>query len=149
YLTAMLNLTMLLEMYGTLRSAADYHDWLRQTGFSDIKVIRSAGEKHMIVGKKNQWSISMHDYLRDTITVLDNQLIRTPLLPFHTLDSARRAAIFLKAENLQLFGSYKIRGIVSLIKQETTRDLRRGLSAASAGNMAQAVAYSAKLLQVP
>ncbi|VVC75835.1 L-threonine ammonia-lyase [Aquicella siphonis] len=91
----------------------------------------------------------MHDYLRDTITVLDNQLIRTPLLPFHTLDSARRAAIFLKAENLQLFGSYKIRGIVSLIKQETTRDLRQGLSAASAGNMAQAVAYSAKLLQVP
>ncbi|VVC75836.1 3-hydroxy-5-methyl-1-naphthoate 3-O-methyltransferase [Aquicella siphonis] len=52
YLTAMLNLTMLLEMYGTLRSAADYHDWLRQTGFSDIKTIRSAGEKHMIVGKK-------------------------------------------------------------------------------------------------
>lgn len=52
YVAAMLNLTMLMETYGTLKCADDYTKWLYQTGFSDVTLVRSAGEKHMIVGKK-------------------------------------------------------------------------------------------------
>jgi|GEM_PF-232521 len=54
YLTAMLNLTMLLEMQGKHGSASDYVNWLEKAGFMDCQVIPSSGEKHMIIGvKKN------------------------------------------------------------------------------------------------
>src|SRR3990167_2847521 len=54
YLTAMLNLTMLLEMHGKHRTACEYLNWLHNIGFSDSQVIYSSGEKHMIIGvKKN------------------------------------------------------------------------------------------------
>lgn len=67
--------------------------------------------------------------------------IRTPLIPFY---GPTKKNIFLKLENLQPFGSYKIRGIENLIKNLTTNELKDGLVAASAGNMGQAVAYMAK-----
>jgi hypothetical protein len=54
YLTAMLNLTMLLEMHGKHRTRSEYLTWLHNAGFSDCRVIYSSGEKHMIIGvKKN------------------------------------------------------------------------------------------------
>jgi hypothetical protein len=52
YLTAMLNITMLLEMHGKHRSISEYQRWLQNTGFTDFQVVRSSGEKHMIIGKK-------------------------------------------------------------------------------------------------
>jgi hypothetical protein len=56
YLTAMLNITMLLEMYGEHHSAKEYVTWLQRVGFTDIKIIYSLGEKHMIIGKKKKLS---------------------------------------------------------------------------------------------
>ena len=52
YLTSMLNLTMLLEMHGQHRNIAEYCNWLNEAGFSNVEVIYSAGEKHMMIGKK-------------------------------------------------------------------------------------------------
>ncbi|MBA3661443.1 MAG: hypothetical protein H0W64_06935 [Gammaproteobacteria bacterium] len=52
YLTAMLNITMLLEMHGTHRSATEYGIWLQNIGFQHIQVTYSAGEKHMITAIK-------------------------------------------------------------------------------------------------
>jgi hypothetical protein len=52
YVTAILNLIMLLEMYGKHRSAHEYRAWLGNAGFRDIEVIRSSGEKHMITAIK-------------------------------------------------------------------------------------------------
>lgn len=52
YLTAMLNLTMLLEMHGQHRSASEYLAMLEGVGFRDCQVIYSNGEKHMIIGVK-------------------------------------------------------------------------------------------------
>lgn len=68
---------------------------------------------------------------------LNNLILRTPLIPFRS----GAGSIFLKPENLQPFGSYKIRGVKSAIEQAPIEFLRNGISAASAGNMAQAVAY--------
>lgn len=67
--------------------------------------------------------------------------IKTPLIPFYG-DSPKK--IFLKLENLQPFGSYKIRGVENIIKNLPSEELKNGLVAASAGNMGQAVAFLAQ-----
>lgn len=74
--------------------------------------------------------------------------LRAPLLPVIKLDDGE-PVIYLKPENLQRFGSYKIRGIISVIANAKPELLMKGLSAASAGNMAQAVAYVAGILKIP
>ncbi|MBI1860555.1 MAG: pyridoxal-phosphate dependent enzyme [Deltaproteobacteria bacterium] len=75
--------------------------------------------------------------------MLDQLIHRTPLIPFRG-DSQ----ILLKAENLQPLGSYKIRGVANVMRKNALQ-LRSGISAASAGNMAQALALGATTLQVP
>jgi threonine dehydratase len=52
----------------------------------------------------------------------------------------------LKLENLNLSGSFKIRGAVNALTQLPPEDLAKGVIAASAGNHAQSVAYTCKLL---
>jgi hypothetical protein len=52
YLTAMLNTVMLLEMYGSHKTASEYITILKSIGFKACHVVRSIGEKHMIVGRK-------------------------------------------------------------------------------------------------
>ena len=64
--------------------------------------------------------------------------IKTPLISY------LNSSIYLKLENLQPFGSYKIRGIANILQKEDPLRLKEGLVAASAGNMGQAVAYLAK-----
>ena len=53
---------------------------------------------------------------------------------------------FLKLENLNLSGSFKIRGATNCLLQMTPEDLQDGVVAASAGNHAQAVAYTCKTI---
>jgi len=59
------------------------------------------------------------------------------------------AEIWLKLENLQPIGSFKIRGAVNAIRQARPEDLRAGVVTASAGNMAQGVAWAAREAGVP
>ena len=68
--------------------------------------------------------------------------VRTPLIRLN-LDEAR-AEIYLKLENLQPFGSFKIRGAVNLLAQLDPAELAHGVWTASAGNMAQALAWCAR-----
>ncbi|WP_028389541.1 pyridoxal-phosphate dependent enzyme [Legionella fairfieldensis] len=77
---------------------------------------------------------------------LNQLVIRTPLLSFNEIEESQ---IYLKPENLQQFGSYKIRGVVSVIKNSEPLLLSKGLSAASAGNMGQAIAFVARQLAIP
>jgi threonine dehydratase len=58
-----------------------------------------------------------------------------------------RAEIYLKLENLQPIGSFKIRGAYNAARQ--AKDVSAGLVTASAGNMAQGVAWAARELGVP
>jgi threonine dehydratase len=73
--------------------------------------------------------------------------IRTPLLRLN-LDDAP-ADIFLKLENLQPIGSFKLRGAGNAIALADPEELARGVYTASAGNMAQGVAWNAKRLGIP
>src|SRR5438105_15541685 len=65
-------------------------------------------------------------------------IVRTPLLPLATEDAP--AEIYLKLENLQPIGSFKLRGAGNAMAVGPER-LRDGVYTASAGNMAQGVAW--------
>ena len=71
--------------------------------------------------------------------------IRTPLVRLNVPSSS----IYLKLENLQPIGSFKIRGAANAIARANPETLRRGLVTASAGNMAQGVAWMARELAIP
>jgi threonine dehydratase len=73
--------------------------------------------------------------------------LRTPLVRLNSSDAP--AEIYLKLENLQPIGSFKIRGAANAVAQIPRDQLRRGLLTASAGNMAQGVAWQAKALGIP
>jgi threonine dehydratase len=70
---------------------------------------------------------------------------RTPLI---RLNSDSHEA-FLKLENLQPIGSFKIRGAANCMARTPREQLERGVLTASAGNMAQGVAFCARRLGVP
>jgi len=72
--------------------------------------------------------------------------IRTPLL---RLNADAPAEIWLKCENLQPIGSFKIRGAANKMARLSPESLHDGVYTASAGNMAQGVAWCARRLQIP
>lgn len=80
---------------------------------------------------------------------LDDSIIRTPLLEYHGNHSQCRGKIYLKPENLQAFGSFKIRGIASVLNAYSEKQLQHGFAAASAGNMGQVIAFVAQQLNIP
>ena len=71
--------------------------------------------------------------------------IRTPLVRLN-IDEHE---IYLKLENLQPIGSFKIRGAANVIAKTDKERLSKGLLTASAGNMAQGVAFCARRLGIP
>ncbi len=72
--------------------------------------------------------------------------IRTPLLRLEVDTPAR---IFLKLENLQPIGSFKLRGSGNAVALAPKEALARGVYTASAGNMAQGLAWHARRLGIP
>ena len=72
--------------------------------------------------------------------------LRTPLVLCNADGPPR---LYLKLENLQPIGSFKIRGAANVIAHTPEEQLSRGLLTASAGNMAQGVAFCAQRLGVP
>jgi threonine dehydratase len=73
--------------------------------------------------------------------------IRTPLVRLNYREAP--AEIYLKLENLQPIGSFKIRGASSAMARIGREALAEGVLTASAGNMAQGVAWRARELGVP
>jgi threonine dehydratase len=73
--------------------------------------------------------------------------IRTPLVRLHVENAP--AEIYLKLENLQPINSFKIRGATNAIMLAPAAERAQGLVTASAGNMAQGVAWAARELGVP
>ena len=73
---------------------------------------------------------------------------RTPMETSRYLAELLGAPVFLKCENLQRTGSYKIRGAYNRLSQLTDEERARGVVAASAGNHAQGVAFAARELGI-
>ena len=74
---------------------------------------------------------------------------RTPVLRSSTADERLGAQLFFKCENLQRTGAFKFRGAFNTLAQFTDEQRERGVLAFSAGNHAQAIALSARLLDMP
>ena len=87
------------------------------------------------------------DEIRAAAARIADSAIRTPLLRL-TVDDAP-SEIFLKLENLQPIGSFKLRGAGNAMALASPRELADGVVTASAGNMAQGVAWNARRLGIP
>lgn len=74
-------------------------------------------------------------------------VLRTPLVRLQVPEAP--AEIYLKLENLQPIGSFKLRGALNAVIQIPQRELADGVVTASAGNMGQGVAWAARELGVP
>jgi threonine dehydratase len=77
--------------------------------------------------------------------IVEGIIIRTPLVYSPTLSRMAGFKVYLKLENLQATGSFKIRGATFKILSELAGIGKRGVVAASAGNHAQGVAMAASL----
>jgi threonine dehydratase len=93
--------------------------------------------------------------LKPTIADIDEARLRiaaharvTPVYGSETLSRRTGRQVFLKAENLQRTGSFKIRGAVNKLETLGERERAAGVVAASAGNHGQAVAWAARQLGV-
>ena len=87
------------------------------------------------------------DDIRAAREALAGTALRTPLVRLH---ADAPAEIYLKLENLQPIGSFKIRGAFNAMSRRSPRGARaRGVITASAGNMAQGVAWGATLRGIP
>ncbi len=73
----------------------------------------------------------------------------TPLDYSKTFSQLSHNEVYLKLENLQKTGSFKVRGSYNKLISLSKEELKKGVIAASAGNHAQGVAYSSKMLDVP
>ncbi len=74
---------------------------------------------------------------------------KTPFALAPLLSSEVNARVYLKKENLQITGAYKIRGAYNKIASLSKEERQKGVIAASAGNHAQGVAYSARAFNIP
>jgi threonine dehydratase len=75
-------------------------------------------------------------------------LQRTPLYRYPALDALTGARVWVKHENHQPVGAFKVRGGINLISQLSADDRGRGVASASTGNHGQSVAYAASLFCV-
>jgi threonine dehydratase len=86
---------------------------------------------------------SLHDVLRAR-RVVSRYLSRTPLIRYPALDAAAGLSLWLKHENHQPVGAFKVRGGLYLISRLSDAERARGVIAASTGNHGQSVAFAAR-----
>ncbi|TMD40616.1 MAG: pyridoxal-phosphate dependent enzyme [Chloroflexi bacterium] len=85
--------------------------------------------------------------IRAARSAITGAAIRTPLVRLNLWDAP--ADIYLKLENLQPIGSFKIRGAANAMSRMSKAELAKGVLVASAGNMAQGAAFNARRLGIP
>lgn len=73
---------------------------------------------------------------------------KTPVMTSRTLNELTKAEIYVKCENFQRIGAFKMRGAYNAISLLTEQQKAKGVITHSSGNHAQAVALSSKLLDI-
>ena len=91
-------------------------------------------------------AVSLPD-IKDAQQRIKGHVNRTPLIRFY--GNELPGEIYLKLENLQPIGSFKIRGAYNAMSTADKSLLKQGVYTASAGNMAQGVAWNARALNIP
>jgi threonine dehydratase len=95
---------------------------------------------------KQNISVTLQD-IKEAQKRIRGKVNRTPLIRFYGDDLP--GEIYLKLENLQPIGSFKIRGACNAMSLADKSELAGGVYTASAGNMAQGVAWNAKMMKIP
>jgi threonine dehydratase len=84
------------------------------------------------------------DDVRAAARVLEGVAVRTPLVPAPPLAQRAGAPVFLKCEQLQPIGAFKIRGAYNAVSRVARAGNARGVVTQSSGNHGQALAYAAR-----
>ena len=87
--------------------------------------------------------------IQDANKIIKKQIIKTPLTFSSVFSEKLNCKIFLKLENLQLTGAYKVRGALNKISHLSENEKKSGVIASSAGNHAQGVSLASKRLNIP
>ena len=87
--------------------------------------------------------------IQDAAERLSAHVVRTPLVRHDALDEIAGGRLFIKAEPLQVTGSFKFRGAYNRLSRLTEAERRGGVVAFSSGNHAQGVAAAAKHVGCP
>lgn len=74
---------------------------------------------------------------------------RTPVMTSRTLNELWGAEVFFKCENLQRMGAFKFRGAFNALAKFSPEQRKAGVVTFSSGNHAQAIALSARILDIP
>ncbi len=96
-------------------------------------------------GSQTQFAVALAD-IRRAAERLKGDITATNLIRSRVFSEECGNEVYLKPENLQVTGSFKIRGAYNRIVQLSEAEKQRGLVTSSAGNHAQGVAYAAQKL---
>ena len=88
------------------------------------------------------------DHIKKARELIHDKVRHTPILRADKLDSLVGAQVYLKPENLQITGSFKIRGALHKVLTLSGEERAKGIIASSSGNHAQGVAYASKMMGV-
>jgi threonine dehydratase len=80
--------------------------------------------------------------------LISRHLSRTPLHQYPALSERLGCVVYIKHENHQPIGVFKVRGGMNLVARLTDEERRRGVITASTGNHGQSIAYAARLFGV-
>ncbi|HSF82505.1 MAG TPA: threonine/serine dehydratase [Anaerolineales bacterium] len=80
--------------------------------------------------------------------VIGDYLSPTPLHHYPALDKLLGARVYVKQENYQPIGAFKVRGGINLVSRLTGAERAQGFVTASTGNHGQSIAYAARLFDV-
>jgi threonine dehydratase len=98
-----------------------------------------------MIAEQKTISVSLQD-IKDAQQRIKGKVNRTPLIRFYGDNFS--GEIYLKLENLQPIGSFKLRGACNAISLADRSLLKDGVYTASAGNMAQGVAWNARMMNI-
>lgn len=93
--------------------------------------------------------IPTNEEFKRTIDVVSPHVHRTPVLSSNLINEMVGAELFFKCENFQKGGAYKLRGATNAARSLSQERLNSGLVTHSSGNFAQAVAITARDLNIP
>ncbi len=101
--------------------------------------------------KRRRFPIVTLNDIREARSRLRGVAVRTRLIPSHLHEAGSikdGRQLYLKTENLQPIGSFKLRGAYNKVASLSAEERRRGVITYSSGNHAQGVAYAARALGV-
>ena len=82
--------------------------------------------------------------IKKSHNAISKHVLRTPVRHYPVLSELLDADVWVKHENFQLLGAFKVRGGINLVSKTSSEDRSRGFVTASSGNHGQSIAYASR-----